>query len=468
MALGGVGKPGICLLLRWLMILLLALGTSTAGLAQESSDPGVPEAEKLAKQDPAVAEEVRNTAQQDSVIQQRLAARFARVEALDQVSVEVASGLVTLKGVVDDEAHRELAEKLAEKIDGVIAVNNRLQVDTALNRRLAPVLADGLDRLRRLIIALPLLVVAGFIVWLMYLLGRLATHWHRPFARLRNPFLADLLRSAVRLVFLAAGIMVALSLLGATSLVSAVLGAAGIAGLALGFAFRDLVENYIAGVLLSLRQPFAPNDHVVIDGHEGRVATLTSRATSLITLDGNHLRLPNALVFKGVILNYTRNPTRMFSFDLPLIPEADLVCIQKATIQALKATPGVISVPPPGALVTDLTATGASLTCSGWLDQRESNFYKVKSEALKRVRLALDDKEALPDLVKKVELTNEDAGTHSEHEQQQVTEAFAAADRLAAQASDDFSAEIHLNDQVETERRTLARQNLLRRDAPRE
>ena len=88
------------------------------------------------------------------------------------------------------------------------------------------------------------------------------------------------------------GILIALDLLGASSLVGAVLGSAGVIGLVLGFAFKDIAENYIAGILLSLRRPFAPGDHVVVDRvHEGKVVALTSRATLLMTLDGNQVAL---------------------------------------------------------------------------------------------------------------------------------------------------------------------------------
>ena len=85
-------------------------------------------------------------------------------------------------------------------------------------------------------------------------------------------------------------------------------------GLAVGFALRDLVENYIASLMLSLRQPFAPNDQVLIEGFEGRVVRLTSRATILMTLDGNHVRIPNAVVFKGTIVNLSHNPERRLRF----------------------------------------------------------------------------------------------------------------------------------------------------------
>jgi small-conductance mechanosensitive channel len=84
------------------------------------------------------------------------------------------------------------------------------------------------------------------------------------------------------------------------------------------------VENYIASILLSLRQPFSPNDHVVIEGYEGLVLRLTSRATLLMSFDGNHIRIPNAMVYKSVIVNYTRNPRRRISFQVGVGTDVNL------------------------------------------------------------------------------------------------------------------------------------------------
>jgi small conductance mechanosensitive channel len=132
----------------------------------------------------------------------------------------------------------------------------------------------------------------------------------------RNPLLRDLVRQLVRMAIIGVGLVLALEIIDASALLGTVLGAAGVVGLAVGFALRDTVENYIASLLLSLRQPFAHDDLVVIDGNEGRVVRLTPRATILLTLDGNHTRIPNAMVYKAVIVNYTRNPKRRFSFDV--------------------------------------------------------------------------------------------------------------------------------------------------------
>ena len=112
-------------------------------------------------------------------------------------------------------------------------------------------------------------------------------------------------------------------MLGAGALLGAVLGGAGVVGLALGFAMKDTIENYVSSLMLSLRQPFRANDKVKIDDYEGRVVRLTTRATILMTDDGNHLRLPNSKVFKAVIVNYTRNPQRRFEFILQIDTKAD-------------------------------------------------------------------------------------------------------------------------------------------------
>src|SRR3546814_2479456 len=87
----------------------------------------------------------------------------------------------------------------------------------------------------------------------------------------------------------------------------AVLGSAGVIGLVLGFAFKDIAENYIAGVLLSVRKPFSPGELIAIEDYQGKVVALTSRTTILMTLDGNQLQMPNTLVFKSVLLHYSQD-----------------------------------------------------------------------------------------------------------------------------------------------------------------
>ncbi|MEX6503541.1 mechanosensitive ion channel family protein [Pseudomonas zhanjiangensis] len=242
-----------------------------------------------------------------------------------------------------------------------------------------------------LLAALPLLALAVLVVWLAWLVGRWLSR-RALLARLarRNPFLRELIGTTVHWAVVLVGLLAALEIMDATALVGAVLGTAGVLGIALGFAFKDTLENYLAGILMSLRQPFAPRDHVVIDGNEGLIIALTSRATILMTPDGNHLRLPNALVFRSVTLNYTRNPSRRFMFDVGLATSADVLIAQRIGIDQLEQLEGVLHTPPPRTFIDALGDSSVQLRYLGWVDQRTHDFLMIRSEAIRRVTLALE------------------------------------------------------------------------------
>ncbi|MBL0967374.1 MAG: mechanosensitive ion channel, partial [Blastomonas sp.] len=224
-----------------------------------------------------------------------------------------------------------------------------------------------------------------------------------------NAFLADLLAGAVRVIAIVGGIIVALQVLDATALLGLVLGSAGIIGIALGFAIRDTVDNYVSSLMLSLRQPFRANDHVIIDDKEGRVIRLTSRATILMTLDGNHLRIPNAAVFKANILNFTRNPQRRFQFDVGVDAAADPLAAMREGLAAIQALPFVLEDPPSHAVIDKIGDSTIDLRFFGWLDQRRTDFGKGRSLAIDAAKRALEG--AGFDLPEPIYRVRMDAGT---------------------------------------------------------
>lgn len=259
--------------------------------------------------------------------------------------------------------------------------------------------------------AMPLLLLSVLLVWLAWMFGRWLSR-RAVFERLvqRNAFLRELVRTSVRTVVVGLGLLAALEIMNATALVGAVLGTAGVLGVALGFAFKETLENYLAGILMSLRQPFAPRDHLVIDGHEGVVMAMTSRATILMTPDGNHLRLPNALVFRSVMLNYTRNPSRRFEFDVGVGVGEDLVLAQSIGIDTLNGLDGIMDKPPARAYINTLADSNVQLRFHAWVDQRSHDFLMVRSEAIRTVKLALEGAGMdMPEPIYRVQLTGQGA-----------------------------------------------------------
>lgn len=328
----------------------------------------------------------------DSRLERRLEGIYAELDGLEAIAVEVNAGVVSLRGEVDSVAKRDKAVQLAESTSGVVDVVDDTRTPSGLWARIRPSLRALEAKLFGLLARLPLLAVAGVVVALFVVVARVVARRDRMFGRVaRNPFVRSLLQQAVSLTIVVTGIVLGLELLDATGVVGALLGAAGIMGLAVGFAFKDTVESYIASILMTLRQPFDPNDHVVISEHEGRVVRLTSRATILMTLDGNHVRIPNADVFKATIINYSRNPRRRFQFDVGVGTTDDLIEATSLAVRTLESMEGVMDDPPPEAQVLELGDSNVQVRVFGWVDQASYDFLRVRSEAVRLVKTAFDD-----------------------------------------------------------------------------
>ncbi|ANY18742.1 Small-conductance mechanosensitive channel [Tsuneonella dongtanensis] len=367
-----------------LLLSLVAISPASA-LSPVTPTPDVPAATAASPAISTVAEDGS-----DERIGRRLQGIFGELPAFADVEVAVNEGVVTLTGTVPADDDIDRAEGIAGRVAGVVTVENRLERDVSIDGGAA---VGGLaERVAEFTRLLPLLGLA-LAVWLGisllgYLIAGIGALWQR---LAPNSFLAELIASAIRFVFVVGGLVVALDIVGATALLGAVLGGAGLAGIALGFAMRDTIENYVASLMLSLRQPFRANDHVVIDGSEGRVIRLTSRATVLMTLDGNHLRIPNANVFKATILNYTRNPKRRFDFLLGIDADDDPEVARCVGRDALAALPFVLAEPPPEARTEEVGDSNIVLKFLGWIDQQDSDWFKAKSGAIAAVKSALED-----------------------------------------------------------------------------
>lgn len=368
--------------------LLLQMATSVSLGAQQP-----PTSTDSAQPDTVAVERVTDErAAQDEVIRNALQAVFDRVPGLDRVDVTVDAGVVRLVGTVVNAGTRSRALELAQGIDGVVFVEDRIRESTSLEEQLEPTW----DRLRELgygtVAKLPLIAVALVIVGLAAWLGTLLARWSGPsFLRTRNPFLQGLIRRFLQGIVVIVGIILALDLLDATALVGAVAGTAGLAGLALGFAFKDIVENYLAGTLLAMRQPFAKNDHIVVDRFEGKVVRLTPRETILMSIQGNHIRIPNAMIFRSPLINYTRNPLRRFEFEYGVGTTDDLVAAREVSVATLARMEGVLSDPPPETHVAAVGDSSITLRSMAWVDQREAEFLRVRSEAIRQVKTQLEE-----------------------------------------------------------------------------
>ncbi|WP_291733456.1 mechanosensitive ion channel domain-containing protein [Leisingera sp. F5] len=335
--------------------------------------------------------EVGDAAVRDSEILSRIEKLLAEINGYGAVTVSVSEGVVRITGQVIDNAAQDRLTQIVNRVAGVVAIENETEISGTLEERLAPAVDRIAARTRNLLANGPIFLVAVTAFLLVAAGGWLLTTRIGIWTRLApNPFIADVYRAVARIMFIVTGLVLALDIMNATALIGAVLGAAGVVGLALGFAVRDTVENFIASILLSLRQPFRPNDYVDIQGDQGTVARLTSRATILISPEGNHIRIPNATVFKGRIVNFTRDPNRRFGFDLGVDADADLAAALSTAVAALEAQPFVLEDPEVGAWISEVGDSNVILTFTGWVDQTRVDFAKARGEAIRAAKMALE------------------------------------------------------------------------------
>ncbi len=176
--------------------------------------------------------------------------------------------------------------------------------------------------------------------------------------------------------------------MGLTTLALTILGGTGIIGIILGIAFRDITENILASIFLSIQNPFNNGDLIEIEGTIGYVQRLTLRATVLLSLEGNHIQIPNATIYKGQIRNFTSNGRRREDFVIGIGYEDSVPKAQEIALRTLLEHPAILKIPEPWVLVDSLGKAVVNLRIYFWLDGRKHSWLKVKSSVIRLVKKA--------------------------------------------------------------------------------
>jgi small-conductance mechanosensitive channel len=175
----------------------------------------------------------------------------------------------------------------------------------------------------------------------------------------------------------------------------------GLTSLALGFALKDILSNFISGLLLLLLRPFQLGDQIVIGQTEGSVVRIELRATQIRTYDGRIVYVPNAEIFTSRVTNNTAAPIRRAKVTVPLAYDQDIGAAIRALQSAVEKTPGVLPEPKVSVRLQDLSPQEIVLEMQFWTDSRRSDFSATSAavrnkavEALKSLGVALPDPNA--------------------------------------------------------------------------
>lgn len=167
------------------------------------------------------------------------------------------------------------------------------------------------------------------------------------------------------------------------------LGALGLTSVAIGFSLKDVLSNYISGVILLSARPFHIGDQVVINGFEGTITQVQLRSTTLKTYDGRMVYIPNQEVFQASITNNTASQHLRSSVFVGIDYDADIIEAREVIVQAVSTHNRVQSTPIPEVLVHELAASTVNLEIRFWVDSRRAGFLETTSIVAQSVKEAL-------------------------------------------------------------------------------
>ena len=227
-----------------------------------------------------------------------------------------------------------------------------------------------------------LLIMALFII----AAGPLSRLLLKPFSfSSLTPLIKSVAQRSISLVIMLLGVYLFLFMAGLTGFAVAVISGTGVVGLILGFAFRDIAENFISSLLLTIQRPFRIGDIVEINEFTGIIQKVTSRATTMVDFDGNHIQIPNATIYKGVIKNLTANPLMRGHFVLGVGYDADIRNAQNLAVEIISSHAKVLKDPEPQVLIDNLGASTYNLKVYFWVNVEDTSVLKMSSLLMRQI-----------------------------------------------------------------------------------
>ena len=242
------------------------------------------------------------------------------------------------------------------------AENAKEEITSAWDR--TQLLIDNtIARLPSIILAIVVFIVFFFLARGIKIAIRRLTR-NRRNARSLGMVLGRLAQGAIILI----GAFVALTIVIPSFKVGDLVQLLGISGVAVGLAFRDILQNFLAGILILLTEPFEINDQIVFKSFEGTVENIETRATTIRTYDGRRIVIPNAELFTNSVTVNTAFENRRIEYDFGIGYGDDIEQARQLILEAIGETEGVLSDPPPDAIVVELADFTVNIRGRWWIN----------------------------------------------------------------------------------------------------
>ena len=244
-----------------------------------------------------------------------------------------------------------------------------------------------------LVLSLPNLLAALVVLLLFWGLARLARGLlKRVLGRFtRSPDVTRVIAGMAYLGMLLVGLFLALGVLNLDKTVTSLLAGAGIIGLALGFAFQDIAENFISGIVLAVREQFHEGDIIGSNDFMGVVEQVQMRATVVRTFQGQRVLIPNAEVFKNPLVNYSQLGKRRVDVAVGVSYGDDLEEARRIATESVEGLPQRDPSRPVQVFYEEFGDSSINFQLRFWVDfAQQTDFLDARSEAIIAIKKAFD------------------------------------------------------------------------------
>lgn len=238
--------------------------------------------------------------------------------------------------------------------------------------------------------ALPRLAVAVLVFAVFWLVAKgIRDVVHRVTPGPRDSSIGIVLGRLAYAGILLIGMLVALVVIVPTFTVGGLVGALGIGGVAIGFAFQDIFQNLLAGILILIRQPFREGDEITSGDFTGTVESIETRATFIRTYDGRRVIVPNATIYSDPVTVITAYDMIRSQYDVGIGYGDDIDTAKRIALETVKGIEGILKDPAPDVLTWDLAGSSVNLRVRWWSHPTRKRVVHLRDEVLRRVSGAL-------------------------------------------------------------------------------
>ena len=203
--------------------------------------------------------------------------------------------------------------------------------------------------------------------------------------------LADLLGRLASAFTIILGLFVAAVVIFPTFNPGDLIAGLGITSVAIGFAFKDVLQNFFAGILILWRRPFVVGDEIKVGSYEGTVEEITTRSTRVHTYDGERAVLPNGDVYTNAVLVRTAYKNRRVRLSVGIGYQDSIERARSVILEVLQKTEGVLDEPAPSVFVAELAPSSVNFNVFFWTNSRQASLLRVMDSAMTGIKLALDE-----------------------------------------------------------------------------